>query len=594
MAARLTTGVLAARTALAGLKSRQTVTSRLSLAIATDRRQSGGYMRRWVPLLVLVLAAGWTLPALAEKRVALVIGINDYDNLRADQQLKKAVNDGKAVGDALTAIGFEVLRAENVGRLEFNRVWQRFLNRLEPGDTAAFFFAGHGVEVAGSNFLLARDVPRVASGEDDLLKGETIALSRLLDDLRGRRPKMSLLILDACRDNPFPQPGGRSVGGTRGLARVEAPEGTFVMFSAGTGEAALDRLDAADADANSVYTRWLIRLMPQPGLSLPDLAQELRRRVRELAASVRHRQTPAYYDEVVGRYCLGGCEGGGSPSASLAVPPELARPAPPAPKIEAPNEPLPTDVSVNPAILKLIETHPFFANAPPVFVGTYSVDQTTVIGAGVGSSTSTGSDETNVRWLRPSIVKSEINQKITVSNSAGTMTSTSRTALIYAANGLFSLGSRVAVQNRFGTTTVINKLLRLENLRGQLFPVQIGNRFSYDTTEAITSKDYNDEITQLNSCEVLTRYDARRFHSNLDGPAYLVGCKTEQSYKKNRQGNGQAQSKILFIERLGVWINADPISPREQIILNGAISTVGNTTVTSNGTYLLRSFSLVR
>jgi uncharacterized caspase-like protein len=119
----------------------------------------------------------WMSPAWAEKRVAIAIGIDAYENLKADQQLRKAVNDSRSAGDALSAVGFEVIRAENVRRLEFNRVWQRFLNRIDPGDTVVVYFAGHGVEIAGSNFLLARDVPQVASGEEDLLKGEAIGLS---------------------------------------------------------------------------------------------------------------------------------------------------------------------------------------------------------------------------------------------------------------------------------------------------------------------------------------------------------------------------------------------------------------------------------
>ena len=248
-------------------------------------------------------------PASAEKRVALTIGIDAYQNLNAEQQLRRAVNDSRSVGAALTAVGFEVIVGEDLQRLDFNRIWQRFLNRIEPGDTVAFFFAGHGVEIAGLNFLLARDVPKVAAGEEDLLKGEAIGVSRLLDDLRARQPKVSLLILDACRNNPFQQEGGRSVGGSRGLARIEAPEGTFVMFSAGTGEAALDRLADNDGAANSIYTRRLVPLLTQPGLTLPDLAQEVRRQVRDLAASVKHRQTPAYYDEIVGRFCLASCGG---------------------------------------------------------------------------------------------------------------------------------------------------------------------------------------------------------------------------------------------------------------------------------------------
>jgi uncharacterized caspase-like protein len=91
--------------------------------------------------------------------VALTIGIDAYQNLNADQRLRKAVNDSRSVGAALAAVGFEVILGENLQRLDFNRIWQRFLNRIEPGDTVAVFFAGHGVEIGGLNFLLTRDVP---------------------------------------------------------------------------------------------------------------------------------------------------------------------------------------------------------------------------------------------------------------------------------------------------------------------------------------------------------------------------------------------------------------------------------------------------
>ena len=142
-------------------------------------------MRRGLSIFLGLLLLGGVpvTPACAEKRIAIVVGVNGYDNLKADRQLRKAINDFKAVGDAFAALGFDVLRGENCGRLEFNRLWQRFLNQIEPGDVAAFFFAGHGVEISGSNFLLTRDVPQIASGEDELLKGESIGLARLLDDV---------------------------------------------------------------------------------------------------------------------------------------------------------------------------------------------------------------------------------------------------------------------------------------------------------------------------------------------------------------------------------------------------------------------------
>src|SRR5580700_2118806 len=84
-------------------------------------------------------------PSFAEKRVALVIGNDRYANLPADQQLRKAVNDARAVGDTLGTLGFEVVRGENLGRQALLAKFDEFTQRIEPGDTAFFFFSGHGV-----------------------------------------------------------------------------------------------------------------------------------------------------------------------------------------------------------------------------------------------------------------------------------------------------------------------------------------------------------------------------------------------------------------------------------------------------------------
>ena len=182
--------------------------------------------------------------------------------------------------------------------------------RIEPGDEVAFFFAGHGIEIAGQNYLLPRDVPKPESGEAALVKNESLSVTQLLADLEAEEPRVSLVILDACRDNPFAAEGTRSVGGTRGLARVEAPEGSFVMYSAGTGQAALDRLSDNDENPNSVFTSSLVPLIKTPGLPLQEVALKVREQVVALANSVGHKQTPAYYDQVIGRFCPAGCEAG--------------------------------------------------------------------------------------------------------------------------------------------------------------------------------------------------------------------------------------------------------------------------------------------
>jgi formylglycine-generating enzyme required for sulfatase activity len=266
---------------------------------------------RLVALCALAALAAAS-PALAANKHAFVVGIDRYDSLPAERQLRKAVSDAVAVGAALRQLGYQVSLAENADRLSLVRQWQLFLNRIEPGDVAAFFFAGHGVEIGGVNYLLPRDVPRIASGEEEVLKASSLALSSFLEQLREKKPQLALHIVDACRDNPFVDARGRSIGTGRGLSRIDPPRGTFVMFSAGAGQSALDRLSDQDADPNSVYTRTLLRHMARPGTDLPEIARAVRSDVLTLARSVAHDQVPAYYDEVIGRFCPAGCDAPGA------------------------------------------------------------------------------------------------------------------------------------------------------------------------------------------------------------------------------------------------------------------------------------------
>ena len=235
---------------------------------------------------ILLLWFLFPAAALAEKRVALVIGIDNYDNLGANAQLRKARSDAAAVTRVLKDLGFDVIAKDDPTRSAFNNHWQDFLNRLAPGDTAAFFYAGHGVEFGGRNYLLPRDVPNLKPGRDELLRREALSLQEFLADFREKGTRLNLVILDACRDNPFEQMAGRSVGSRRGLVVTEPPEGTFIMYSAGTGESALDRLNDADRDANSVYTRHLLPLLKTPGLSLTEVAEQVRIAVRQMTAIV--------------------------------------------------------------------------------------------------------------------------------------------------------------------------------------------------------------------------------------------------------------------------------------------------------------------
>jgi uncharacterized caspase-like protein len=236
---------------------------------------------------------------LAQDRLALVIGNDAYTEV---PKLTKAVADARAIGAKLRDLGFETIQATDLDRRGMNGAISKFTARLDPGDIAFVFFAGHGVEIDSENYLLPTEIVAPNSGEDDFVKSESIALSSLLDRVRKTGARLSIAIIDACRNNPFETVAGRSIGRTRGLGRINAPQGMFVIFSAGAGQLALDELHENDTAQNSVFTRALLPRMSRPGLELRTLVSDLRLEVRDLARTVQHSQVPAYYDELLGEF----------------------------------------------------------------------------------------------------------------------------------------------------------------------------------------------------------------------------------------------------------------------------------------------------
>jgi hypothetical protein len=262
---------------------------------------------------LLVLAP----PAHAEKRVALVIGNNDYKNV---PKLQKAVNDARTMGDTLKQLGFSVMVAENQARQAFSQTLLAFDNAIEPGDTAFFFYAGHGFEIAGQNFLLPTDVPAASEGQEELVRDASILADRIIERLQNKKARTSILVFDACRNNPFERSGTRAVAGGGGLAPMtQLPEGVFSVFSAGPRQTALDRLSNNDANPNSVFTRTFVKELTQPGVNLVQVAQRTRRLVAEMAETVSHKQIPVYFDQMVDDVFLNG--------AVAKAQPETAKPA---------------------------------------------------------------------------------------------------------------------------------------------------------------------------------------------------------------------------------------------------------------------------
>src|SRR5215468_7563277 len=256
-------------------------------------------------------------PAYAEKRVALVIGNDRYANLAANEQLQKAVNDARAVGGALRQLGFEVMSGENVGRLELVDKLDAFARRLAPGDTAFFFFSGHGVALGGANYVLPADVPNVEADQETRLARVALSEHDIVSDLQARGVRVAVVVLDACRTNPFARSGSKGVGGERGLAPPPQVKGVFSIYAASSGQAARDRLSDNDRNPNSVFSRVLVPALTKPGLDLTALAFDVREEVARVAKTAGYVQEPSYYDGTIGgRVYLAG-----APPAANEMPP---------------------------------------------------------------------------------------------------------------------------------------------------------------------------------------------------------------------------------------------------------------------------------
>jgi len=268
--------------------------------------------------VVLVSLMAVAAPAHAEKRVALVIGNNDYRNV---PKLQKAVNDARTMGDTLKQLGFNVMVAENLNRQQFSQTLLAFDNAVGAGDTAFFFFAGHGFEIAGQNYLLPTDVPAATEGQEELVRDASVLADRIVERLQNRKVRTSILVFDACRNNPFERSGTRAVAGGGGLAPMsQLPEGVFSVFSAGYKQTALDRLSNDDNSPNSVFTRTFARELLQPGENLVEVAQHTRKLVSEMAETIGHRQIPAYTDQMVDNVFLNGAAKGQAEAAKAAEP----------------------------------------------------------------------------------------------------------------------------------------------------------------------------------------------------------------------------------------------------------------------------------
>jgi len=211
-------------------------------------------------LISAICAAACWLPmeVTAETRVALVVGNSNYRNVT---RLNNPRNDAVLMADTLRSLGFELIGGApqiDLDKASFDRILQSFGGKLAGADVSLFYYAGHGVHVRDSNYLVPTDANPVR--EADVLF-QMVDAAVVLRQMEGSGTKLNLVILDACRNNPFGERSLRS--GARGLAQMQAPEGTLISYATQPGNVAID-----GNDGHSPFTKALAATIRKPGLDI--------------------------------------------------------------------------------------------------------------------------------------------------------------------------------------------------------------------------------------------------------------------------------------------------------------------------------------
>ncbi|MCB1450581.1 MAG: caspase family protein [Nitratireductor sp.] len=257
--------------------------------------------------LFLALVGG----AQAAKRVALVIGNGAYQH---SPELVNPANDAKIMAGSLSKLGFDVVSITDGDHKAILDGMSEFGRRAQGADTALFFYAGHGLEVAGRNWLLPVDADIQASSD---LPSTAVKIDDVIELMELSDARIRLIVLDACRNNPLPRSISRSA--KRGLAKIDASAaGTMVVFSAAPGEVALD-----GSGANSPFSTALAKRILEPGLEIRQMVGRVR---QDVLAATGDKQVPWVNEAISGDFYLAGKPDLGTTDSNPSAPPVAQTP----------------------------------------------------------------------------------------------------------------------------------------------------------------------------------------------------------------------------------------------------------------------------
>src|SRR5437660_4715729 len=253
-------------------------------------------MRYLSILLSLICMMFTAVSAHAERRVAFVVGNGAYKNVA---QLPNPPVDAKAMASVLRNVGFDVVEGTNLTRDAMTAKLLDFGKKAQGADVAVFFYAGHGIAIGGTNYLLPIDAD--IKTEMDVKLGAAINIDVTLEQTMGDA-KVKLVFLDACRDNPFAAKirsakASRSVNVQTGLAEMKSGEGTLIAFATGPGQTALD----GEVGTNSPFTRALMANLTSPGVEIQQAMTKVRAQVNE---ETNRNQLPWGHTNLIGTVYL--------------------------------------------------------------------------------------------------------------------------------------------------------------------------------------------------------------------------------------------------------------------------------------------------